>query len=147
MYRPDVHQGLIEMKRVLSPKETLRHRFYYPREGTLLFNACATDSREAWAPPPPPGQPGPFSLGSPGGLASRFEEAGFGRLRRTRDGRTSALSLRRPSACGGGREASGTMGQMVSHLGREEQDAIWSEVTDALSEFESSDGFEHRASF
>lgn len=142
MYLPDVHQGLVEMKRVLRPGGRLSVIVFTTPEKAPFFSIPVRLIREKLGlPSPPPGQPGPFSLGSPGGLASRFEEAGFaGYEERVMDAPVRFASA--AECVRWRREASGTMGQMVSHLGHEEQDAIWSEVTDALSQFESSDGFE-----
>jgi hypothetical protein len=92
-------------------------------------------------PPPEPGRPGPFSLGSPGVLAANFAAAGY------RDVREQVVEapLRFASAeecVRWRREASGTMQEMLSGLDDAAKDDIWAKLEDAMRQFETPTGFE-----
>ena len=92
-------------------------------------------------PAPEPGQPGPFGLGAAGVLAGSFEAAGFQDVRE----QVIEAPLRFVSAnecVRWRREASGTMQQMLSGLDEEAKENIWSEIEEALRQFETTDGFE-----
>jgi len=142
MYLPDLHRGLSEIRRVVRPGGRLSAIVFTTADKSPFFSMPARLIRERLGlAAPPPGQPGPFSVGSPGLLASHFAHAGFVDYKE----RVIEAPVRFASAeecVQWRREASGTMQQMVSHLDREEQDAIWVEVVDALKEFEGADGFE-----
>jgi hypothetical protein len=91
--------------------------------------------------PPLPGQPGPFSLGSPGVLEQVLTEAGF------RDVQTRVVTapLRLPSAAECvrfERESFGALHQMLAGLSEAERQAAWEEIELALRTFEGPAGFE-----
>ncbi|MFT6877338.1 MAG: hypothetical protein ACI9XK_004428 [Granulosicoccus sp.] len=84
---------------------------------------------------------GPFSIGAPGVLESEFRTAGYKDVQE----RILEAPLRFASTkecVRWRREASGTMLQMLGGLNEDAKERIWIEVEDALSQFESSRGFE-----
>lgn len=97
--------------------------------------------RHAQLPPPVPGQPGPFSLGSPGLLESLFRQAGF----INPEVRAVLVPHRMNSAAEYvrvAREAFGAFNAMMAHLSPQERELAWSEVEGSMCSFESTDGFE-----
>jgi hypothetical protein len=95
----------------------------------------------AWLLPPLAGQPGPFSLGGAGVMEDALRRAGF----RDVKAETIAAPLRMKSAAECLRfekESFGALHQMLSSLDAVGRDGAWSEVGDALRQFEhGSDGF------
>lgn len=94
----------------------------------------------AQLPPPLPGQPGPFSLGVPGVLAEALANAGFGDIEVTE----VPSPVRLPSAkdcVRFQRESFGALHQMMVSLSPAEREETWSQVEEALTEFEGADGF------
>jgi hypothetical protein len=94
----------------------------------------------AQLPPPQPGQPGPFSLGSPGVLEGVLSSAGF------EDVRVEAVPapLRLPSAAECvrfERESFGALRQMLAGVPETDRPAVWDEIEQALRQFETDDGF------
>jgi SAM-dependent methyltransferase len=97
--------------------------------------------RRAQLPPPAPGQPGPFSLGSPGVLEGIFREAGFS----DPEIRTVPVPHRMASAAEYvqvAREAFGGFNAMMAQLPPQERESVWNEVERSLHGFESPGGFE-----
>ena len=97
--------------------------------------------RRAQRSAPAQGQPGPFSLGSPGVLQDVFRDAGFA------DAEVHAVSVphratRAAEYVRVAREAFGAFNAMMAHLPAAERDSVWNEVEDAMRHFESPDGFE-----
>ena len=142
MYLPDLHQGLLEIKRVLRPGGWFSAIVFTTAEKTPFFSVPVKMIRQKRGlPPPEPGQPGPFSLGEPGLLTEHLEAAGFLDVRQ----QVVDAPLRFSSAeecVRWRREASGTMQQMLSGLDDEAKQAIWTEVTDAMRQYETANGFE-----
>lgn len=142
MYLPDLHKGLLEIKRVLRSGGRLSAIVFTTPEKTPFFSIPVKMIRQKRSlPPPKPGQPGPFSLGTPGLLAESMKNAGFHHV----DEQIVEAPLQFTSAeecVRWRREASGTMQQMLNGLDNEEKDAIWIEITDAMRRYESSEGFE-----
>jgi ubiquinone/menaquinone biosynthesis C-methylase UbiE len=69
------HSG---MRRALRPGGKLAAVVYSTPENNKVFSVpVSIIRRRAQLPPPLPGQPGPFSLGTPGVLAQAYERAGF----------------------------------------------------------------------
>jgi ubiquinone/menaquinone biosynthesis C-methylase UbiE len=90
--------------------------------------------------PPAPGQPGPFSLGSPGVLEAALVQAGF----RDVNVQTMAAPLRLPSATECvrfERESFGALHQMLTPVPAAERPSVWREIEEALARFETKDGF------
>lgn len=142
MYLPNLQQSLLEMKRVLHSGGRISAVVFTTAKKTPFFLIPARLIREKRGlSPPDPNRPGPFSLGAPGALASEFKTAGYKDVQE----RILAAQLRFASAkecVRWRREASGTMLQMLGGLNEDAKERIWIEVEDALSQFESSRGFE-----
>lgn len=97
--------------------------------------------RRAQLPPPVLGQPGPFSLGSPGVLEDVFRQAGFA------NPEVHAMSVPNRAASAAeyvrvAREAFGAFNAMMGHLPAAVRDSVWNEVEDSMRIFESMAGFE-----
>jgi SAM-dependent methyltransferase len=141
MYLPDLHKGLLEIRRVLRTGGRLSAIVFTTAEKTPFFSIPVKMIRQKRGlPTPEPGQPGPFSLGTPGLLAESIKAAGFLSVHE----QVVEAPLRFSSAeecVRWRREASGTMQQMLSGLDDEAKEAIWIEVTDTMRQFESTDGF------
>src|SRR6185436_6244541 len=78
IYFPDQQRALKEMLRVLKPGGKVAAIVYSTPEKNKFFSIPVSIIRNrAQLPPPLPGQPGPFSLGSPGVLEAAYRSAGF----------------------------------------------------------------------
>lgn len=142
MYLPDLHEGLLEIRRVLRPGGWFSAIVFTTAEKTPFFSIPVRMIRQKRGlPPPEAGQPGPFSLGEPGRLTEHLKAAGFVSTHES----VVEAPLRFASAeecVRWRREASGTMQQMLSGLDDAAKQAIWNEVTDAMRRYETADGFE-----
>lgn len=142
IYFPDQQKALAGMRRALVPGGKIAAIVYSTPENNKFFSVPVSVIRRcAQLPPPLPGQPGPFSLGSPGVLEEAYEKAGF------RDVQTRLLSapLRMPSTAECvrfERESFGALHQMLSGLDDAEREDAWEEIEQELREFERPDGFE-----
>jgi hypothetical protein len=97
--------------------------------------------RRAKLPAPLPGQPGPFSLGTPEILEKVFAAAGFSDI----EVRTINAPVRLASATEClqfEQESFGALHQMLSGLSDAEKDDAWNEIEEALSQFERNGQFE-----
>jgi hypothetical protein len=96
--------------------------------------------RRAQLPPPAPGQPGPFSLGGPGVAEAALETAGFRDVAVERV--PSPLRMESAADCVAfERESFGALHQMLAGLPDAEREEAWTEIDEALAQFEGSDGF------
>ena len=142
IYFPDQHKALTGMRRALKPGGRVAAIVYSTAENNKFFSIpISIIRRRAQLPPPLPGQPGPFSLGSPGVLEEAYQKAGF------RDIQTRLVSapLRLPTAAEYvrfARESFGALHQMLSSLNDSEREAAWAEIEQELRHFEGPDGFE-----
>lgn len=94
----------------------------------------------AQLPPPLPGQPGPFSLGASGVLEEALTSAGFSDVEVVAV--PSPVRLASARECVRfQRESFGALHQMMVGLSPEEREETWKQVEEALTEFESPDGF------
>ncbi|MEN8130721.1 MAG: hypothetical protein ABFS45_11115 [Pseudomonadota bacterium] len=97
--------------------------------------------RRANLPAPLPGQPGPFSLGGEDKLEKTFAEAGFRNIEVERI--NAPVRLSSAAEClQFEQESFGALHQMLSGLSDTEQDEAWSEIEEALSQFETNGQFE-----
>jgi SAM-dependent methyltransferase len=142
IYFPDQQKALTGMRRALEPGGRIGAIVYSAAEHNQFFSIPISVIRKrARLPPPSPGQPGPFSLGSPGVLEAAFQTAGF------RDIQTRAvaapLRLSSASECVRfERESFGALHQMMSGLGEAEREETWREIERELGQFETARGFE-----
>ena len=141
MYLPHLQKGLSEIKRVLRPGGHVSAIVFTTPEKTPFFSIPVRMIRERRGLPlPDPGQPGPFSLGTPGALVRNLVEAGFQNAQE----QVVEAPLRFASVeeCVQWRqEASGTMKQMLNGLGDREKEEIWEDIKEALRQFETAKGF------
>jgi SAM-dependent methyltransferase len=142
MYMPHPVTALREWRRALRAG------------GRVAVVVFSTPDRNSWGavpasiirgraqlPPPVPGQPGPFSLGSPGVLEGVFRQAGFAN--------PEVRAVPVPHRMGSSaeyvrvaREAFGGFNAMMAHLSAQERESAWNEVETSMRSFESPGGFE-----
>ncbi|MGI9570451.1 MAG: class I SAM-dependent methyltransferase, partial [Desulfobulbia bacterium] len=141
MYLPDLSKGLSEIKRVLRKGGKLSAVAFTTSEKTPFFSIPIKLIREKRGlPSPDPGQPGPFSLGTPGVLAEKLASAGFNDVREQVI--DAPLQFSSAEECvKWRREASGTMNQMLSGLDDNSKEKLWNEIVDAMKKFETPQGF------
>ena len=141
IYFPDQQAALTGIRRVLRPGGRFGSIVYGPADRNGFFSIpVGIIRRRAQLPPPLPGQPGPFSLGAPGVLEAAYGQAGFTEV----IAETVEAPVRMSSAAECvrfERESFGALHQMMSGLPGAEQEDVWSEIHEALRQFEGSDGF------
>ena len=142
IYFPDQHAAFVGMRRALRPGGRLAGIVYSTPEANRFFSIpVSIIRRRAQLPPPAQGQPGPFSLGSPGVIEAAFERAGFSGVQVRR----RSAPLRLPTAAEFvrfARESFGALHQMLAGLSEPEREEAWSEISRELSQYETADGFE-----
>lgn len=141
IYLPDRKAALSGMREALRPGGRLGAIVYSTPEANRFFSVpVSIIRRAAQLPPPLPGQPGPFSLGTPDVLRHELEAAGFVDVEVR--ALPAPLQLASAAECVRfERESFGALHQMLAGLGADAQAAVWQEITDALTEFEGPDGF------
>ncbi|THJ19468.1 MAG: methyltransferase domain-containing protein [Nitrospira sp. CG24D] len=141
IYFPDQHKALTGMKRVLKSGGRVAAITYSTPENNKFFSVpVSIIRRRANLPLPLPGQPGPFSLGSPGVLEAAYQKAGF----RDIQIRLVPSPLRMPSAAECvrfERESFGALHQMLAGVPEAERPSVWDEIENELKKFESAEGF------
>jgi SAM-dependent methyltransferase len=141
IYFPDQQKALGAMRRALRDGGRIAAIVYSTADHNQFFSVpVSIIRRRASLPPPLPGQPGPFSLGTPGVIETAFETAGFHDV----ETRLVEAPLRLGSASDCvrfERESFGALHQMLSGLSDPEREEAWAEIQGALAEFESPDGF------
>jgi SAM-dependent methyltransferase len=136
IYFPDKQKALTGMKQQLKDGGKVAAMVYSTAEKNPFFSIPASIiRRRANLPPPLPGQPGPFSLGTHGILTDIFSQAGF------RDIEVAAIDapLRVSSTAEClqfEQESFGALHQMLSALSDTEKDEAWEEIEQALEQFE-----------
>ncbi|WP_120497297.1 class I SAM-dependent methyltransferase [Kiloniella sp. EL199] len=154
MFLPDPLRGLQEIHRVLKPSGSFAAVVFTTADKSPFFTIPPQVIRDQlnlhtpsdMSPGQKTHQPGPFALGTPDVFADLFSQAGFVnieqevieaplRFKTTEDfvqwRRDIAVSLQR----------------MLTGLDRETQERIWQDVTEAMRQFETSDGFETPSEF
>lgn len=120
------------------------------RFATVTYSTAATNGffslpvsiirDRAKLPPPAAGQPGPFSLADPAVLERDLTQAGFHDV----VVETINAPVRLPSAADCvrfERESFGALHQMLGSLDNDEQADVWAEIEEALSQYNTADGF------
>lgn len=141
IYFPDQQRALKGILAALEPGGRFATIVYSTPQNNAFFSLPVSIIRErAQLPPPAAGQPGPFSLGSPGVLCQALTDAGFVDA----EEHVVAAPLRLPSAADCARferESFGALHQMLAGLDAPAQDSVWSDIEQALRRFEGPDGF------
>jgi SAM-dependent methyltransferase len=141
IYFPDQQRALAGMRQALRPGGRLAVIVYGPAEANGFFSVpVSIIRRRAQLPPPAAGQPGPFSLGTPGVLEATLSTAGFSDVRVE----TIDAPLRLPSAhdcLHFEQDSFGALHQMLAGLDETARQEAWDEVGTALSRFEGPGGF------
>ena len=142
IYFPDQQAALGGMCRALRPGGRVSAVVYSTPDRNAFFSIpVGIIRRRAELPPPLPGQPGPFSLGSPGVAEEVFAKAGLTDVTVTTV--PSPLRMHSAAECVQfERESFGALHQMLSGVDEHEREAAWSENTEQLAQFEGPDGFE-----
>ena len=142
IYFPDQHKALSGMRQQLKDGGKVAAMVYSTAEANPFFSIpVSIIRRHANLPAPLPGQPGPFSLGSEGKLADVFSQAGFKNI----EVKTINAPVRVSSAAEClqfEQESFGALHQMLSGLTDHEKDEAWTEIEEALNQFESNGQFE-----
>jgi ubiquinone/menaquinone biosynthesis C-methylase UbiE len=143
IYFPDQHKALTHMYQALKSGGRVAAIVYSTAENNKFFSIpISIIRRRAQLPPPLPGQPGPFSLGSPGVLEDLYKKVGFQDV----EIRVVPAPVRMSSAAECvrfERESFGALHQMLSSIsGADEHEAVWSEIEQELKPFETAHGFE-----
>ncbi len=141
IYFPDQQAALRGMCRALRPGGRVSAVVYSTADRNGFFSIpVGIIRRRAELPPPLPGQPGPFSLGSPGVAEQAFADAGLSDITVTTV--PSPVRMRSAAECVQfERESFGALHQMLSGLDEAEREEAWSEIADQLAQFEGPDGF------
>jgi len=142
IYFPNQQKALTGMKQQLKDGGKVAAMVYSTAEKNPFFSIpVSIIRRRANLPPPLPGQPGPFSLGTRSILTDVFSQAGF----RDIEVATIDAPLRVSSAAEClqfEQESFGALHQMLSALSDTEKDEAWQEIEEALEQFEVDGQFE-----
>ena len=142
IYFPDQQKALTGMKQQLRENGKMGAMVYSTAEKNPFFSIpVSIIRRRANLPPPLPGQPGPFSLGTVEVLEKTFGDAGF------KDIEIEIIDapVRVSSAAEClqfEQESFGALHQMLSSLSDSEKDEAWQEIEEALGQFETNGQFE-----
>lgn len=141
IYFPNRQEALGGIHHALRPGGRFATVTYSTAATNGFFSIPVSIIRDrAKLPPPAAGQPGPFSLADPAVLEHDLTQAGF------HDVVIEVVDapVRLPSASDCvrfERESFGALHQMLGTLGADEQADVWDEIEEALSQFDTADGF------
>lgn len=142
IYFPDRPRALAEIHRVLKPGGRVALASFTTSAANPFFTIPITIiRRRAHLSAPPPGSPGPFSMGSREVMEEALRQAGF----RDIDVRVVAAPLRFASVDECLRfeqESFGALQQMLAGVSEEERTATWEEIRQELRRLEGPAGFE-----
>ena len=143
IYFPDQHKALTDMYRALKPGGRVAAIVYSTAENNKFFSIpVAIIRRRAQLPPPLPGQPGPFSLGSPGVLEELTKRRvsmtfRFGLCRCTA---SHDLCRRISSLCP--EVIWGASPDAFRYESEAEREDVWNEIEQQVKQFEGAAGYE-----
>jgi SAM-dependent methyltransferase len=141
IYFPDLRAALTGIRRALRPGGRISGVVYSTADRNGFFAIpVGIIRRRAQLPPPAPGQPGPFSLGTPGVAEQALADAGYRDI--TVEAVPSPLRMSSAAECVRfERESFGALHQMLAGLPEPDREAAWTEIAEALAQFEGPDGF------
>ena len=141
IYFPDRSKALRGIRTALRRGGRVGVIVYSTPEANRFFSIpVGIIRRRAGLPPPPAGQPGPFSLGAPGALATAFAEAGFREIEVTAI--DAPLRMSSAEECVRfEKESFGALHGMMAALDETERTGIWDEIRSELRRFESGGAF------
>lgn len=141
MLMPEVNKVMVEIYRVLKPGGRLSALvFSAPDKNPWISIPAMIAMKHAQLPPPTPGMPGLFSLGSPGVFEAAFKTAGFKEVEMQYS--STVFRLSSAAECVEFlRDIAGALHTMLMSLSKEEQQNAWIEMEQALMQFEGTDGF------
>lgn len=141
IYFPDKQKALTGKLHALKPGGKFSAITYSIPENNEFFSIpVSIIRRRAKLPPPLPGQPGPFSLGSPGVIEEVFGKAGFKNIKV--EVQSAPLCLSSAAECVRfEQESFGALHQMLASLSEEECKETWQEIEETLKQFETANGF------
>jgi SAM-dependent methyltransferase len=135
IYFPDQQAALTGMHRALRPGGRVSAVVYSTADRNGFFAIPVGIIRQR------PGQPGPFSFGAPGVAEAALAQAGFREV--SVEAVPSPVRMASAAECVRfERESFGALHQMLAGLPEPERDAAWTEIGEALAQFEGPDGFE-----
>jgi SAM-dependent methyltransferase len=142
MYFPDQPGALAAQYRALRPGGRISAIVFSTADRNGFFSIpLSIIRRRAQLPPPAPGQPGPFSLGSPGVLEDALRQAGFCEV----GSRLVSAPLRMAhtqDCVRFERESFAALHQMLAGLAPAQREEAWQEISTELARFEGPVGFE-----
>lgn len=142
IYFPDQQKALSGMKHQLKKGGKVGAMVYSSADRNPFFSIpVSIIRRRANLPAPLPGQPGPFSLGNTETLEATFSQAGFRNIEI--ETITAPVRLSTATEClMFEQESFGALHQMMASLSDSEKDETWSEIEEALTQFEVNGQFE-----
>lgn len=141
IYFPDQQKALTEMNRALKVGGKIAAIVYSSPEKNKFFSLPVGIIRSrAKLQPPVAGQPGPFSLSAPGVIEQNFRKAGFTNVH-TRLVNSPVILPSAKECVRFERESFGALHQMMNGLSNTEKESVWTEIEEALTQFEGEDGF------
>jgi SAM-dependent methyltransferase len=141
IYFPDQQAALTGMRRALRPGGRMSAIVYSTADRNGFFAIpVGIIRRRAQLPPPAAGQPGPFSLGAPGVAEQALSKAGFHDI--AVEAVPSPLRMASAAECVRfERESFGALHQMLASLPETDREAAWTEIGEALAQFDGANGF------
>lgn len=142
MVFPHQEKAVAGFRRVLKKDGRLGLIVFSTPENNLFFSGpLSIVRRRAGLPAPLPGQPGIFSLGSPGVIDNLLTRSGFREVQVMRQ--LAPLRMSSADECVRFmKESFGNLHQMISRLSEEEKSEAWEEIRRAMGEFETGGRFD-----
>ncbi|MHA2030497.1 MAG: class I SAM-dependent methyltransferase [Candidatus Kariarchaeaceae archaeon] len=146
MLLPNLSEVLSEIHRVLKPGGKLSAMVFSLPEKNPWISIPAMIAMKKAQRQSKPGMPGLFSLAPPGLVEKTLDDSGFQEVNTVRVGKT--LQMESASEClEFVREIAGAIHSILTPLSKDEQEQTWSEIRQALNQFENENGFSSPSEF